>query len=176
MYHFFTGWILEPGAIPIDEFVARRAFDRDNGPDHWRHMASWLRQRNNPDVLLLTFEEMKADLARVVERIAHFVGLEDEKAIEVAIRHSSFEFMASNRAPFSEPWMRTHLERVAGIPLDGDATKVRQGRVGRNRQELSAATRERLDEIWADTIAAEFGYTTYNDLDAAVRGLRPSRR
>jgi hypothetical protein len=174
-YHFFTGWIIEPGAIPIDEFVAYRAFDRDRGADYWRHLASWLGQRDNPDVLLLTFEEMKADLPRVVERIAGFVGIEDRDAIDAAIYHSSYEFMASNSAAFSEPWMRAHLAEVAGIPFDSEATKVRQGRVGQNRQELATATRERLDEIWAKTIGTEFGYASYDDLDAAMRAASAPR-
>lgn len=130
---------------------------------------SWLRQRDNPNVLLLTFEEMKDDLPDVVERIAGFIGIENRETIDIAVRHSSYEFMAANREPFSEPLQRAFAAEVAGIPIDSDATKVRQGAVGQNRQELASATREKLDEIWAETIAAEFGYTTYDDLQRAIR-------
>lgn len=168
-YHFMTGWVIEPGAIPIDEFVAYRAFDRDRGPDYWRHMASWLRQRSNPDVLLVTFEGMKDDLRTSTERVAEFIGVEERDAIRTAVEQSSFEFMSSNKQPFSVNWERTFMADVMGIPADSGATTVRQGATGRNRLELAAATRERLDRIWRETIAAEFGYTTYRELDRAIR-------
>lgn len=173
-YHFMTGYLIEPDAIPIDEFVAHRAFDRKDGPDYWRHTASWLNQRDNPDVLLVTFEEMKSDLPGVVRRIGGFIGVEDSKSIEIAIHHSSYEFMSAHREHFSERWMRTRMAEVADIPLDAETTKVRQGTVGKNRQELAPDTRRRLDEIWTQTITPEFGYATYNDLDTAIRNSTPA--
>jgi hypothetical protein len=163
-YYFMTGCLIEPGAIPLDEFVEYRAFDRDRGADYWDHMASWLRRRDNPDVLLLAFEEMKTDLPAAVERVASFIGIEDEESIETAVEHSSFEFMSTHSEPFSEPWQRRHVARLLEIPVESDATKVRRGAVGENREELSSATRQRLDEIWEQTIALEFGYAGYEHL------------
>lgn len=168
-YHFMTGWLIEPGAIPLDDFVAHSALDRDRGADYWDHMASWLRQRENPDVLLLTFEDMKDDLRGVVQRIADFVGVEDRASIDAAVDHSSFEFMSSHSEPFSEPWQRRRMARLLEIPVESDVTKVRRGTVGDNRAELSTATRVRLDQIWEQTIAVEFGYSNYRDLDEALR-------
>ena len=133
-------------------------------------MASWLRQRDNPDVLLLTFEEMKEDLRGVVERVAGFIGVEDEEAIDTAVDHSSFEFMSTHRAPFSEAWTRNHAARVLGISVESEATKVRKGTVGQNRQELSPDIRQRLDELWQQTIASEFGYTSYEQLKNELSG------
>lgn len=172
-YHFMDGWIIEPGAIPIDEFVAHFAFDRETGPDYWRHASSWLRQRDNPDVLLLTFESMKDDLPHAVDRIADFIGVEAQEARDIAVRNSSFEFMSANSAPFSELLMRAHAARVAGIPVDSQADKIRRGNVGEGRNELAAATRDRFAEIWRETIASEFGYKNYRALDQSIReGIR----
>ena len=171
MYRFLDGWFIESGAIPIDEFVERRSFDRETGIDYWRHLASWLSQRDNPDVLLLTFEEMKTDLRGVVERIAAFIGVDaDDALVDLASHHSSFEFMSANKSPFSEPWFRARAEIVSGIPADGDSTKVRKGRVGEHRRELSGRTLERFDEIWTETIGAEFGYLTYQHLVTDLSG------
>lgn len=169
-YHFMTGWILEPDAIPLEDFVAYRAFDRERGADYWDHMASWLRQRENPDVMLLTFDEMKDDLRAVVERIADFIGVDDPDSIDIAVDHSSFEYMSAHEEPFSEPWQRAHLGRILGIPFETGVTKVRRGTVGENRMELSDSTRDRLDRIWQETISAEFGYPTYRDLVRDLRG------
>lgn len=169
-YYFMTGWLIEPGAIPLDDFVAYGALDGERGGGYWAHMASWLRQRENPDVLLLTFEDMKDDLRSAVERIASFIGVDDKASIDTAVDHSSFEFMSSHSEPFSEPWQRRNMARLLGIPDESDATKVRRGTVGDNRAELSTATRARLDQIWQQAIAVEFGYPNYQDLHAALRG------
>jgi hypothetical protein len=168
-YYFMTGWLIEPGAIPLDDFVAYRTLDGDSGGGYWAHMASWLRQRENADVLLLTFEDIKDDLRSAVERIASFIGIDDKASIDTAVAHSTFDFMSSHSEPFSEPWQRRHMARLLGIPVDSDATKVRRGTVGENRRELSTETRARLDQIWDQTIAVEFGYARYRDLDEALR-------
>jgi hypothetical protein len=41
--------------------------------------------------------------------------------------------------------------------------------VGDSRKELSASTSARLDEIWTETIDAEFGYSTYQHLAKDLR-------
>lgn len=165
-YYFMTGWLIEPGAIPLDEFAEYRASAWEEGAEYsyWGHMASWLRQRENPDVLLVTFEDMKRDLRGVVERVAGFIGVDDDISIETAVEHSSFEFMSTHREPFSEPWTRRHTARLFGIPVESEASKVRRGTVGQNRLELSSETRRRLDAIWDQTIGDEFGLTSYEQL------------
>lgn len=164
LYRFFEDWFFEPGAIALDDFVARRLFDPEIPHNYWRHLSSWLTQRDNPDVLLLTFDEMKRDLRGVVERIAAFLDFnEDEERIEIATRHSTFAFMSSHAERFSEPWLRAWVTEHVGIP-DGDAAKVRVGQVGTNRKELSPTTAARIDRVWAETIGAEFGYATYDQL------------
>ncbi|MDX1748640.1 MAG: sulfotransferase domain-containing protein, partial [Halobacteriales archaeon] len=101
MFRFMEGWFIEPGAISVDEFVERTALDREDGSDYWEHMASWLRRRDDPDVLLLTFEEMKLELRKVVKRVADFMGVAaDDDLLDLATHRSSFEFMSANRGPF----------------------------------------------------------------------------
>ena len=79
----------------VREFVIEYA---EAEPDYWRHLASWLSQRDNPDVHLLTFEEMKQDLRGVVERIAAFIGVDaDDALLDLATQRSSFEFMSANK-------------------------------------------------------------------------------
>lgn len=168
LYHFLEGWFFEPGAISLDEFVARRVANHyGDGPDYWRHLGSWLSQRDNPDVLLLTFESMKRDLRSAVEQVAGFLDIgSDSAAIDIASRFSSFEFMSTNKAPFAEPWFRAHSEQVADLPPGSDASKVRVGTVGYAKQELSPKAVETLDRIWAEAITAHHGYVSYRDLVA----------
>jgi len=174
-FRFMEGWLIEPGAIPIDAFVERRSFDRDNGADYWRHLASWLPQRENPEVFLLTFEEMKTDLRGTVVRVAEFLGVDtDDALLDLATQRSSFEFMSANKGPFSQPLIRRHSELVAGIPPNSDSATVRKGNIGDHHLELPPAVSSRFDEIWTDTIGTQFGYPTYEDLAAGLRGATPT--
>ncbi len=175
MYRFMEGWYFEPGTIPIDEFIERRVLDRETGSDYWQHLASWLTQRDNPNVLLVTYEEMKDDLRSIVETVAHFLAIEtDEARLDIATRQATFEFMSTNKGPFAEPLIRARSEEVADLPPGSDAAKVRGGNVGDHRHELSLETAARFDEIWADTIEAEFGFLTYQDLAVDLRHSRRS--
>ena len=176
MYRFMEGWWFEPGTIPIDEFVERRSFDRETGPDYWHHLGSWLSQRDNPDVLLITYEEMKDDLRGIIEAIADFIGIEaDQARLDIATRQSSYEFMSRNKGPFAEPLIRARSEDVADLPPGSDAAKVRTGSVGDHRHDLPPAMLARFDEIWANTIEAEYGYSTYLDLATDLRSDPPNR-
>jgi len=170
LYRFFEGWFVEPGAIALDDFVARRMFDPDGGSTYWPHQSSWLAQRDNPNVMLLTFEAMKRDLPGAVRRIAGFLDLDldaeqIDQRISIATRQSSFDFMSTHPEPFSEPLLRRWVSENVGIPL-GNAAKVRVGAVGTNRKELSAATATRLDQAWRELIGSEFGYASYDELVA----------
>jgi hypothetical protein len=167
-YRFVEGWFLEPGAVPLDEFVAARMFDLERDYSYWTHASSWLTQRDNPDVLLVTFEDMKQNLRGVVQHIARFLDLDDEQRVEVATQQATFEFMSAHAERFSEPLLRAWVEEHVGIPEDSDANKVRRGQVGANRTELLPSTAERLDEIWHQTIGAEHGWPTYQHLVSAL--------
>lgn len=172
LHRFLEGWILEPGTVPLDEFVAAQMFNTEREYSYWTHASSWLTQRDNPDVLLLTFEDLKANLRGAVQHIAKFLELDDEQRVDVAVEHATFEFMSTHAEPFSEPLLRAWVEEHVGIPADSDAAKVRQGQVGANRNELLPSTADRLDEIWQQTIGAEHGWPTYQDLVSELQVLR----
>ena len=45
----------------------------------WGHFKTWMHARDQPNVLLLFFEDMKEDLAATVEQIAEFMGISSRK-------------------------------------------------------------------------------------------------
>ena len=59
---------------------------------YFEHVAEWLKQKNNENVLLLTYEDMSEDLLREVQRIAHFLKLDvSEEKLRAVVEASSFE-------------------------------------------------------------------------------------
>ena len=58
----------------------------------------------------------------------------------------------------------------AGLARSGSSAglKVRQGKVGANKAELTAAARAAIAAKWADVLGAATGHATYDDLRRSV--------
>ena len=168
-FHFFEGWMFEAGSIPLDEFVRDFFVPGSRSGRYWEHLLSWWEYRSRDDTLLLSFEDMKADLPGAVRRVAAFLRLDvAPETFEVATRQATIEFMKAHERQFDDHLIRDLRDPVCGLPPGGVGSKVRAGRVGDHAQTLSAATREMLDDIWRDTIGAALGYADYDALWRAL--------
>lgn len=169
-HHFMSGWFFEPGAFSIEEFARRQYFQRGEGRDYWHHLRSWWERRDEDQVLLLTFEDMKEDLPPIVRRIADFIGVEaDDELLDLVVEQASIDFMLAHKNRFDDLLMRERAESAVGLPKGGDSAKVRKGEVGTHRAELSDEISQELDEIWAAEIAELLGFASYDDLRRALR-------
>ena len=170
MYRFMEGWFFEPGAISIEEYVAMQLGDRRPGFGYWSHLLSWWPQRDNPDVLLLSYEHMSAEPEASIRRLADFCGLGlDEELLALTLERSSLAFMLAHKDRFDDAIMRRLSEERCGLPPGSDSAKVRAGKVGSHRLELPAATAAAIDARWAEEIAPALGFADYASLEAALR-------
>lgn len=65
----------------------------------WDHVLDFWRRRDQPNVLFLTYEQLKQDLAGVIRRTAAFLGKQmDDDQVERLKQHLSFESMKNNPA------------------------------------------------------------------------------
>ena len=115
-YEFYQRWLAEDG-YPFWPF--------------WEHVRSWWACRNLPNVLLLHFNDLKADLAGSIRRIAAFLGIAiDEKIFPRIVSHCTFDYMKSN----------SHLVAPRGGVgwKNGGDTFINKGTNGRWRDRLTA--------------------------------------
>jgi aryl sulfotransferase len=94
---------LEP-AIADSRLAFRQWLERDGYPiwPFWSNVQSWWIARNNPNVLLLHFNNLKTDMHVQIERIARFLGIRvDCASLPRIMEHCSFDYMKSNGARFS---------------------------------------------------------------------------
>ena len=131
VHDFYTGWV--------------------NGNGHpywpfWEHVRSWWNIRNLPNVMLIHFNDMKADLSGSIRRIADFLDIPvNKEVLPVIVEHCSFDYM------------KAHAEQMAprggGMWNGGAKTFINKGTNGRWRDVLSA------DEIadYDSTALAELG-------------------
>ena len=96
------------------------------------HVKPWWEHRGDANILFITYEEMKQDLAPVVRKIAHFIGIENvtDDLIQRVVDMSSFEAMKSDDKA-NHSWLR-QWRREDGTPF------MRKGIVGLDNTTLNS--------------------------------------
>ncbi len=135
-----------PPSSTRDYFV--EWMERDGHPfwPFWENVRSWWEIRHLPNVLLLHFNDLKADMPGQIRRIAEFLSIKiDEERWPAILEHCSFEYMKAN-ATKSVP--------LGGAFWDGGAqTFVNKGTNERWRDTLT-----KQDSRWyEDTARVQLG-------------------
>lgn len=79
-YHFFEDWFFVAGEVSMDEFAQEFWLERGvpsskmNNSSYFVHLASWYEHRNDPNVLVVCFEDLKENLEEQVRRVAKFMS------------------------------------------------------------------------------------------------------
>jgi len=170
---------LLPGDLEPQQFADALFAGAARAGQIWPHFLGWWKQRRNPDVLWVFYDDLHADLPGCIARVAEFLGLaESEPAtLERTAALCSFDFMsAADNAPhFDDHFVRGHVLPRMGLPRDLPArvSKVCHGVVGRGARELPAGVVERLAARWAETMVSETGCSSYSELREAYSHERP---
>lgn len=165
-FRFFEGFFFQPGSISMTEFLRWR-IERDSasGRSYWHHLVSWWQQRDNPDVLLLTYEGMREDLPRSVEAVAHHMGIDlDEDLRDIVLRQSSRDFMLAHSEHFDEGPVKRRAERLGILPASIDAMKVTAGQAPDVGGGMPQDLIDELDAQWNQHVRADTGLDNYGEL------------
>jgi hypothetical protein len=170
MVHFMEGWMIERGAIPLEDFF--EVWAQGGGPEgegYWAHLLSWWEVRQRPDVLLLSYSKMIRDPVAHVRRLADFVGIAlDGALLELTVERSSRAYMLDHKDRFDDLMMRTLSETAGGLPPGSDSAKVCAGSTGDHKAELPPALSDRIDSIWAERVTPVLGYADFAELEAEL--------
>jgi hypothetical protein len=168
-FHFFSGWVFEPGSIPFEEFAREFVVKGTGSGRYWDHLASYWPKRDDADTLLLCFEDVTANLEGTVRRVAEFMELDVSADTQsVATEQASFSFMKAHEGQFNDNVLRALRNRPTGLPDDAYNTKVRAGRVGDNADTISGSLRNDLNALWAEIVLPVTGHADYPSLRADV--------
>jgi Sulfotransferase domain len=155
-YHFIKGVAMGPMMTSVPSHL-RIFLEPDCYLGDWaEHCASWWAIRDRPDVLFLTYEEMRADLPGTVRRIAAFMGVDLAPAeFDRVVERSSFAWMRAHQSMFNFGKPRSWLA--------GEVEMVRAGRSGAAGTLLSQAQLDLIDETFSARLKAlgcDFPYDT----------------
>jgi hypothetical protein len=109
----------------------------------FKHVEGWWQHRQDPNVLFLTYEELKSDLARALERIIDFCHFDiAPERLPGIVERCGFAFMKAHESKFDATL--GHLWEN-GTRLD---TFIRGGRTGDGARELTEEQKARFERIF----------------------------
>jgi hypothetical protein len=154
-YHFILAVLLGP-LMPTPEEWLELFLSADAPLGSWaEHLDGFWQLRDRANVLFLTFDEMKADTAGVIGRVAELLDVDLDPDQQQAVLHrSSFSYMKSNSRKFDPIGMGTPWANQRGSML-------RRGQSGVASELLSADQARRIDEYWAgqlQRLGSDFPY------------------
>lgn len=114
----------------------------------WPHVQSWWDVRNAPNVLLVHFGNLKADMPGEIRRIARFLEIEiDETKWPAVLEHCSFDYMKRNA---------DSLSQMGKDFFDGGLTNfIYKGTNGRWRDVLSAEEIAHYERAARENLSAD---------------------
>ena len=89
---------IEPPCASVHDYY-KQWFDGDGHPiwPFWENVSSWWAIRDLPNVKLMHFNQMKADLAGSIREIAEFLEVPiDEATFPAIVEHCGFDYMKSH--------------------------------------------------------------------------------
>ena len=154
-YHFMRDGILGVLMPPKEKWL-RTYLSRDAISGSWaEHLVGWWQMRQRPNVLFLTYEEMKRDLPGSVRRMAALMGVTlSEAEFASVLRQASFEHMQSIAHRF-DLGSRHPTHR-------GGRHMIRRGQAGGSAELLTASEQQGIDQHFRaelTRLACDFPYT-----------------
>ncbi len=114
----------------------------------WSHIQSWWDIRDLPNVLLLHFNNLKADLPGEMRRIASFLDIEVDEALwPVLVEHCGFDYMKENSSVI--------VAKLADIFVGGGKTFIHKGTNGRWRDTLTPADIEKYEAVVKENLTPD---------------------
>lgn len=177
--------------VPLEHFFnLLKAFGAISGMLE-DYVCFW-QKRHSPNLHLLLFEDLKANLEANVREMAEFLRIPDltEEELQAVVGQSTHRSMSSdywvdrfNMVPDS---IGRSMRKKFAIPPDtkvypdfskqGGVVRKRGGRVGEGKEALPAEILRQLNELWAKRVAPRTGLATFEDMLKALQGERAEAR
>jgi hypothetical protein len=122
------------------------------------HTASWWAVRDKPNVLVMTFDELKQNTASIIQQVSDFMDVQlTQKQLDVIVKKSSF------------PWMKSHEFNFRPFPLQNKSNKneplmMRSGQSGKTAELLTADQQAAIDQLFRDKLKRLTSDFPYDEL------------
>lgn len=112
------------------------------------HMAQWSKQRNNPNVLFLQYEDMVADPEKAIRQIAAFCDIPiDEAQMPRILERCSFAYMKSHDDKLDLRTLGLIHYKLHWINTDAPGL-IREGKTGKGKEALTPQQQARYAAVF----------------------------
>ena len=183
LFNMFQGWLFQPGEVSVEDFMKEKWLQQGEPQNvteyasYFHHLTSWWPHRNDPNVLLVFYEDLKESYESTVRSIAEFMGITEEGHIQVALERGTFEFMKQNSDKFGLRFIQ--MGRNAELGLSDTAgvakSKIRTGTTSEGLKMLSVEIRSEIQKKWESVVTPVTGCATYQELREAWKKEKESK-
>ena len=143
--YYFAKGVFDPMGVTYDfEQWLTLALQPEDFPfgDWAVHTASWWASRREPNVFVITYNELKQNLAENVPKIANFMDVSlTAEQLDSVVERSSFAWMKAHESQFKPPMPPQRGNKE--VPL-----MMRSGKIGQSSELLSAAQQAEVDQLF----------------------------
>ena len=170
-FKYFEGVHYQPGEITLDELVRSIFLSQHErmGNNYFEHLVSWWPKRNDPNVLMLTFEDMLEDLESAVRAVSSFMGIDDEASITNAVKMSRFKFMKKHQEKFANHRVARYRNSAIGLQKGTVFRRVNTGSATKGREAMEECTRQAVQDMWDQIVTKKIGFRDYNEFRQTLR-------
>lgn len=140
----------------------------------WGYFLRFWKRRNQDNVLLVFYEDLKEDFDTELSRIAAFFGVTlDEDLKRIVTEQSTHSFMKQHIHLFDDHLVHKFARFSMGL---SDNDTVAFSKVGRKARDLSLSEvlLSRMDEKWKQVITSQTGLANYTAMRQQARSERPT--
>jgi len=138
-FHFYRAYLGFKGTL--DDFYGRFMDGRVQYGSWFDHVAGWRERADDPDVLIVRYEDLLGDRKASIERIVEFLGWDrSERWVDRAVIESGFDAMKRRESVFDHA---TALLLERGV---SPQSFLRSGQSGRGEDALSEAQAREIRE------------------------------
>ncbi|OBS75759.1 hypothetical protein A6R68_17789 [Neotoma lepida] len=112
----------------------------------FEHIRAWLSMRKMDNFLLLSYEDMKKDTRRTIEKICDFLGkkLEPDE-LDMVLNYSSFQAMKENNM--------SNFSLLKNDVVTNGLNLLRKGTTGDWKNHFTVAQAEEFDKVYQEKMA-----------------------
>jgi hypothetical protein len=165
LYNFRRKYRSVDDSYPIERYVAERFLPGDLDVSWGEHVGSWLGTRmNQPEFLLVRYEDLLHDPPRELRRVASFLGIAaSPETLSQAIERSSANRLRQLEKVEHEAWVTTKGKR-ADVPFIAEAV------AGAWKRKLPEPSVALIESAWGHLMDL-LGYETSAPRSSNVRAI-----
>ena len=169
-YHFTNSLVALNGRVSLSMFAhaALQQTEKRLGD-----LLMWWEHRNDKDLLLIFFDDLKEDHAGTVRRIAMYMGVNlDDDAVTRVVHTTSHAEMSRQASKFDTRKIAMMLTKKFGDeppPEEEFVGRVRKdgGKSGEGKQKLPVEVQQCIDQMWQEIVTSKLGFKDLKEMREA---------